>query len=169
MKADIYEGGHRIPLAMQWPAVIPRKSISTVTVSLADLYATFADLTHHTMREDEGEDSFSLLPILLKHPHNYHRNHTIVHSFYGKYGIREGKWFLALCPGSGGWSHPKDEEAYGSPPMQLFDMEQDPSQTTNLLVKKSTEHVAIQTRLTETLKRIKDSNGQRKAYSLATN
>ena len=43
-------------------------------------------------------------------------------------------WVLALCPGSGGWSRPRDEEAarQGLPPVQLYDLEADIGQQNNL-------------------------------------
>lgn len=159
-KADIYEGGHRIPLVMQWPAIIQPGTIKSQTVSLADLYATFADLTSITLSSNEGEDSYSLLPILVGKDHLYSRNHTIVHSFYGKFAIRNEKWLLAFCPGSGGWSGPKDDEVpLSSPRTQLFDLEADPAQTKNLVKEKKYEDIV--NRLTQMMKTIKDSKSQR--------
>ena len=39
------------------------------------------------------------------------RPFTIHHSINGSFAIRRGKWKLALCPGSGGWSAPKPAAA----------------------------------------------------------
>ncbi len=43
-KADIYEGGHRIPLLVRWPDKIKAGSVCDETVCLADLLATCADI-----------------------------------------------------------------------------------------------------------------------------
>jgi arylsulfatase A len=159
-KADIYEGGHRIPLVMHWPAIIKPGSVVDQTVSLADLLATFADIASVPLLPSEGEDSYSLLPILVGKGGLYSRNHTIVHSFYGKFAIREGKWLLAFCPGSGGWTHPKDNEVSpGQPPVQLFDLSVDPSQTKNLAREK--QLASVTSHLTAVMKQIKESGGQR--------
>ena len=43
-KTTIYEGGHRVPLMMRWPAGIEAGSTLAATVSLTDLYATLDDI-----------------------------------------------------------------------------------------------------------------------------
>lgn len=56
------------------------------------------------------------------------------HSFDGRFAIREGKWKLELCPGSGGWDKPKDVAARreGLPDIQLYNMHDDISEKVNL-------------------------------------
>jgi arylsulfatase A len=159
-KADIYEGGHRIPLVMQWPAIIKPSSTVDETVSLADLFATFADIASVSLLPGEGEDSYSLLPLLVGKNDQFARNHTVVHSFYGKFAIREGRWLLAFCPGSGGWTHPKDQEVSPSQPrVQLFDLLSDPSQTRNLVKEKELQ--PLTSHLTAVMQQIKEMGSQR--------
>ena len=43
-KSDVYEGGHRVPLLVRWPAVVEAGSASTAVVAHTDLYATLADI-----------------------------------------------------------------------------------------------------------------------------
>lgn len=127
-KADIYEGGHHIPFIINWPGNIKAGSSCDSTICLTDFMATCASILNYRLPEDAGEDSYSLLPLLLpgskKH---YERTFTIHHSVYGEFSIRQGKWKLAICPGSGGWSHPTPVEAreQALPSVQLFDMEKD--------------------------------------------
>ncbi|WP_421940458.1 hypothetical protein [Pedobacter sp.] len=47
-----------------------------------------------------------------------------VHSIDGNFAIRQGKWKLELCPGSGGWAAPKNAETLraGDPAVQLYDL-----------------------------------------------
>src|SRR5581483_2382145 len=61
------------------------------------------------------------------------REALVHHSINGSFGIRQGDWKLCLCPDSGGWSDPKPGKApAGSPPFQLFNLKDDPKETTNL-------------------------------------
>ena len=58
----------------------------------------------------------------------------IHHSINGHFAYRQGKWKLLLARGSGGWTAPNEEAAIqaGAPVAQLYDMEKDPGEMTNL-------------------------------------
>ena len=133
-KADIYEGGHRIPLVVRWPALIAAGSSSDQTVCLADLLATCADIVDTTLPPDAGEDSVSNLPIWRGDAIDGSlREATVHHSVNGAFSIRRGRWKLEMCPGSGGWSDPQPGEACrGLPPIQLYDLDSDIGETTNV-------------------------------------
>ncbi|MDP7638095.1 MAG: arylsulfatase [Candidatus Hydrogenedentes bacterium] len=133
--ADIFEGGHRIPFIARWPGRVKPGSSSNETICLTDLIATVAGIVGATLPDDAGEDSVSILPALdgkrLSEPL---REATVHHSIQGAFSIRQGKWKLELCRGSGGWSNPKPgaENAKGLPPVQLYDLSADIAETTNL-------------------------------------
>ena len=138
-KADIYEGGHRVPFVVRWPARVKPGSSCDLTVCTTDYFATVADILGVRGRkfpQNMAEDSFSFLAALenpgLQTPT---RPYTIHHSINGSFAIRKGPWKLCLCPGSGGWSAPKPGKALQDkslPPIQLFDLANDPSETMNL-------------------------------------
>jgi arylsulfatase A-like enzyme len=133
-KADIFEGGHRVPLLMQWPTRIPAGRTVAQTISLTDFMATFAALTGYDLKENEAEDAYDFLPVMLN-PSSQKtiREATVHHSYLGDFAIRQGKWKLILTAGSGGWSFPiKPEDLKGLPAVQLYDMETDPGETKNL-------------------------------------
>lgn len=135
-KADIYEGGHRVPFLVRWPGRIAAGSRSDELVCLTDLLATCADLFGETLPDDAGEDSVSILPALLGKPHATPLREAVVHhSVFGAFAIRRGEWKLALCPGSGGWSDPKPGAAGGQglPPRQLFNLASDIGEQRNLV------------------------------------
>ena len=67
-KADIYEGGHRVPLLIKWPEEIRAGSVSDETVCLSDLLATCADLAGSPLPDDAGEDREDLGREDLGHP-----------------------------------------------------------------------------------------------------
>ena len=60
-KADIYEGGHRVPFVVRWPGKIKEATESHQVICLTDLLATVADITGASMSSRDGADSYSLL------------------------------------------------------------------------------------------------------------
>lgn len=134
-KADLFEGGHRIPCILKWPAKVKPHKIQQ-TVCLTDFYATFAAINRYHLQDSEGEDSYNLLPALLSEKEIAPiREATVHHSIEGEFTIRKGKWKLLLSPSSGGWSNPQpnDKEALDTlPPMQLYDMSADERETKNM-------------------------------------
>jgi arylsulfatase A-like enzyme len=133
-KADIYDGGHRIPLVMRWPARTRKGAVCDDIVCLSDLLATCADIIGAELPDEAGEDSVSNLPIWLGEEYaGAIREATVHHSIDGSFSIRQGRWKLEMCPGSGGWSYPRPgEEPADSPPIQLYDMEADVSERSNV-------------------------------------
>lgn len=133
-KADIFEGGHRIPFLARWPGKVPAGTRSDDTICLTDLLATCAAVIDTPLPAGAGEDSVNILPDLLGTATNPLREATVHHSINGSFAIRQGPWKLALCADSGGWSAPKpgSAEAKGLPPVQLFNLEDDPKEQHNL-------------------------------------
>lgn len=132
-KADIYEGGHRVPFVVQWPARIKPGSISDEIICTTDFMATCADIAGLDLYANEAEDSFSMLPIFAGNK-EFAREATIHHSINGSFAIRKGNYKLILCPGSGGWSSPRpgSKEIEGMPKNQLYDLSKDPSEEHNI-------------------------------------
>ncbi len=132
-KADIYEGGHRIPLLVRWPAAVPAGGECAQTACLSDLIATMAEITGHPLADCEGEDSVSNLPLWRDPNSGSVRREIVHHSIDGSFSIRMGQWKLEMCPGSGGWSDPRPgQEAAGSPSAQLYRLTDDIGERTNL-------------------------------------
>ena len=61
-KADIFEGGHRVPMIVRWPGKVPPGTRSDRLVGLLDLMATCAEVLGVPLADDAGEDSVSMLP-----------------------------------------------------------------------------------------------------------
>ncbi len=132
-KADIWDGGHRIPFIARWPGNIKAGSSSGQPVCLVDLMATCADLLGVKLPDNAGEDSVSLLPALLGTATAPLRDALVSHSINGSFAIRQGQWKLELCASSGGWSAPKpgSKAAKQLPPVQLYDLTKDIGERTN--------------------------------------
>ncbi|MEM9143400.1 MAG: arylsulfatase [Bacteroidota bacterium] len=134
-KADIFEGGHRVPFIVKWPKKVQAGSVSDETICHTDLMATCADIVGASLKENEGEDSYSLRPLWHTGIGEFKREATVHHSVNGSFAIRKGPWKLIFCPGSGGWSAPKpnSEGIEELPVFQLYHIADDPGEEKNLL------------------------------------
>ena len=118
-KGSLYEGGLRIPFLAQWPGRIKPGQVSDLMFAQYDILATLTDLTGADTPEDT--DGISILPTLLgekgsgagqkAHPH-----------FYWEFGnmqaVRIKNWKGIHIRNKGNW--------------ELYDLEKDISETTNL-------------------------------------
>jgi len=170
-KTDVWEGGHRIPFVARWPGRVPVGTRSGELISLTDMLATFAAVLGRKLGPNDGPDSFNALPALLDTPNR--KPVRCFATFIGTagLGIREGKWLLFPKHGSGGfstdekgpWTTPwkigrsnSDYTADGklkpdAPPGQLYDLEKDPNETTNVY----REHPEVVRQLTALLTKLK--------------
>lgn len=150
-KADIWDGGHRVPFFARWPGKIGAGSTSDQLICLGDLMATCADLLDVKLPDNAGEDSVSILPALLGTAKKPVHEALVHHSVHGDFAIRQGNWKLELCAGSGGWSDPKPGSPgeKGLPLVQLYDLGSDIGETKNV----QAEHPEIVARLTRLLEK----------------
>jgi arylsulfatase A len=133
-KADIYEGGHRIPFLVRWPGRVKPATKSNQTICLTDFLATAADILDVELPASAAEDSVSILPALVGQADRPLREATVHHSINGSFAIRQANWKLCFCPGSGGWSAPRpgQDPTADQPPVQLFDLASDISEQHNV-------------------------------------
>lgn len=128
-KSDIWEGGHRVPFIVRWPAGVEAGSSCDEVVCLTDLMATCAELTGSKLPEMAGEDSVSFAPALKGEPIASTRKGVVHHSVSGQFAYRQGKWKVLQTKASGGWTkEPMSDDA----PAQLYDIENDPGEQRNL-------------------------------------
>ncbi|MBT3192967.1 MAG: arylsulfatase [Verrucomicrobia bacterium] len=132
LKADIWDGGHRVPFIVRWPGQVDPGSTSDQLITLVDFFATVSEITGEKA-PNMAEDSVSFLPALLGEPIQSSRKGVIHHSLSGHFAYRQGKWKLILARGSGGVSSPMERNVgEDALPAQLYDMEKDPSEKNNL-------------------------------------
>ncbi len=166
-KADIWDGGHRIPFIVRWPGKVKPGTTSDQLICLTDLFATAAEIVGEHFPATSCEDSVSFLPALSGTPIQSTRAGVIHHSFSGHFAYRTGKWKLILARGSGGWSSPKENEVpKGSAKAQLYDLDTDPGEQTNLY----TSHPGIAERLlsqlTDDVQRGRSTTGQKSSNDI---
>lgn len=135
-KADLFEGGHRIPFIARWPGRVPAGTRCGQTVGQLDLMATCAEILGVRLPPEAGEDSVSLLGLLKGGEEAPPGRAGLVHqSSNGSLALRQGRWKLLLTPDSGGWSFPQpgSRESRELPRYQLYDLGSDLAETKNLL------------------------------------
>jgi arylsulfatase A-like enzyme len=138
MKADVWDGGHRIPFLAKWPGTIKPGTVSDELGCLTDLMSTAAAVTGAQVPSNAGEDSFNLWPAYMGKRGKPIREAIVHHSADGVFSIRQAEWKLALGLGSGGFSEPKQVEARpGEAQGQLFNLKRDPGETENLWLKET--------------------------------
>ena len=160
-KADIWEGGHRVPFFARWPGQIEPGSTREEVISLTDVFATVAEIVGKELPNNAAEDSFSLLPLLRGNPWARPRAAVTHHSIQGMFAIRDGRWKLVAGNGSGG-----REDPIGQPferPYQLFDIASDPSEQSNVY----DQHPAVAQRLERELERIRSWDRSRMTTDMA--
>ena len=121
LKRSIYEGGHRVPFTASWPGHINPGTTNNTPVCLNDLFATAADITGFKTPDNAAEDSHTFLPLLKGETPKTPRPPIIHQSMKGDLAVRDGPWKLVF---------PKK----GNP--QLYNLESDLAETTDLATKK---------------------------------
>ena len=143
VKRDQWEGGHRVPFIVRWPGKIAAGSKSDQTVCLTDVMATCAAITGVALPDNAAQDSFDLLPILRgEKSAGEARPYTLHQTISLALAIRKGPWKYLDHKGSGGNNYDNPQlKRYALPdtapdaPGQLYNLETDPGETTNLYFK----------------------------------
>lgn len=129
-KADIYEGGHRIPFIARWPGKIKPGSVSDQVLCTTDLLATLSGIVDKDLPDGAGEDSYNMLPAFTGKAQKQIRDYTVHHSLNGFFAIRKGQWKLTTSLGSGGFTKPnKIVREKGQANATLYNLEEDPGET----------------------------------------
>jgi arylsulfatase A-like enzyme len=156
-KFGVWEGGHRVPFIAKWPGKIEAGSISDQLICHVDMLATFMNLTGQDPKTLEKTDSKNMMPALVGNPKKTIRDELVLAPKSERHlSLRKGKWMYIPAQGSGGFTGSKPEHhAWGgppavafvggvnsdiingeikkdAPPAQLYNLEIDVNQTTNL-------------------------------------
>lgn len=161
-KADIFEGGHRVPFIAKWPKKIQNGTSRDETICLTDIMATSADIVGYSLKDNEGEDSYSLLELFdVGKEVSSFREATVHHSINGSFAIRQGDWKLIMAKGSGGWCFPKPGDPAESelPDVQLYNLKSDPAESQNLYAENPEKVAAMKSLLIKYIKEGRSTPG----------
>lgn len=140
-KQELYEGGIRVPLIVKWPGHVPEKSTSAQPVISHDLFPTLLDLAGEETPTPTQLDGLSLTGLLnggeifpqrrlvWYYPHYARRPGAVV---------RDGDYKLI--------------EHYDPPQVELYNLAEDPSETTNLAEQQQTRVETMRGQLRDWLK-----------------
>ncbi|HSH10114.1 MAG TPA: arylsulfatase, partial [Oceanipulchritudo sp.] len=121
IKGDLYEGGHRVPFIVSWPARVPRDRKTSETICLTDIFDTIVEITGGEKPAGSAEDSYSFATQLLGANAQRARPPVILHSGgEGMYAIRKNQWKLIMSNGSGGRTDPRGKAL--RKPFQLYNL-----------------------------------------------
>lgn len=144
VKRDDWEGGHRVPFIVRWPGHVKADTTSDQLVCLTDVMATVAAIIGAKLPRDAAEDSFNLLPVLKGTAAGPIRPYLLTQAFGGarSLSIRRGHWKYLDHQGSGGNNYNTPAlksfalpETAPDAPGQLYDLQHDSGETTNLYFK----------------------------------
>lgn len=140
-KADIWEGGHRVPFIASWPAQMECGAVNDDLICLTDLMATCAAIIGKPLPAGTAVDSYNILPALLGESSSG-RGSVIHHSYTGMFSIRRGDWKYIEGEGSGGFGPSETPQIIGIPsqgkiesngiPAQLYNVTEDFSEKSNV-------------------------------------
>ncbi|MCB0666350.1 MAG: arylsulfatase [Saprospiraceae bacterium] len=91
-KADIWEGGHRVPLVVRWPGYVSSNTRTNQVVCLTDIFATVGNMLDKEIPPDAAVDSYSFLPVLTGKSNAGMRENIVHHSVHGEFAFRNGPW-----------------------------------------------------------------------------
>ena len=103
LKADIWEGGHRVPFIASWPGMIQENTVSDQVICLTDIISSVASILEISNLSGDMQDSHDISPILFGNDKPV-RETIVHHSIDGTFAIRKGEWKLILGKDSGGFS-----------------------------------------------------------------
>ena len=124
-KAQTWEGGPRVPCVIRWPGHIPAGRVSDEIVSIMDIMVTCVQVGGGKLPDDRKIDGVNIWPLLSGESKQSGREVFFYHNLTGSVcGVRKGKWKLHSEIRSG-----------KAKPWQLFDLDADISETTDLAAK----------------------------------
>lgn len=149
-KYSLYEGGHRVPFILSWPAKTPRNRTSGALVSHTDLMSSFSKLLNVPLEASDAPDSASLEAAFFRGSAKG-RESLITHQgvFGSPLAYREGKWVIV----------PKGKE------WELYDLSADLAEKNNV----ADMHPDIVTKMVSALDQGRQQKGTRTGFRAKDN
>jgi arylsulfatase A-like enzyme len=131
-KASSYEGGHRVPCIMRWPANIPAGTVCSEIATTLDVMPTFAAITGAKIPADIRcqPDGYNIENLMTGGP----GEKSPYEQFYlGNGAVRAGKWKYRQGPLYAKWSAPGTIPKENPGVTQLFNLAEDMCESNNLV------------------------------------
>ena len=136
-KAELWEGGIRVPTILRWPGQIPAGEVSPQVISTLDLSATLLAAADISPGSAAPLDGTSLLPLLRGEVAEHER--TLFWRSPRQEAVRSGRWkYLRSRDGAG------NEATWTE---HLFDLDEDPGERRNLAEEQPDRLLALREKL----------------------
>jgi arylsulfatase A-like enzyme len=149
-KTDAWDGGHKVPCIVRWPARLPAGKASGILFGLNDLMATILAAANVPVPQGAAPDSINQLPVLSGEK-PFVRTSMVYQGVLG-FALRQGPWVYIPDSGSQGFTtegrfgvpyekmgfQNSSRDAAGkllpdAPPDQLYNVHKDPNQNLNVV------------------------------------
>jgi arylsulfatase A-like enzyme len=127
-----YEGNMRMATLAWWPGKIPAGKVTSEIGTTADLLPTLATLAGGEVPNDRIIDGKDIADLLMCKD-GYHSPHDVL--YYGSEGMRQGKWKLVTIREKGNFTQ------------ELYDLDKDIGEQTNLAAQEPERVKAMQSLL----------------------
>lgn len=119
-KSDVWEGGFRVPFAMQYPTAVQAKQVYDHPVSSLDIFATIASLAQSPTHADKPLDGINLIPFITGENTDVPHAQIFIRKFdQSRYVVRQGDFKLII--------------PYKDAPPQLYNLSKDISEENNIV------------------------------------
>lgn len=156
-KGSLFEGGVRAAAFANWPGKIPAGQRITQPMHIIDWYPTLVKLAGGTLEQKLPLDGCDVWPMITEKASSPHEVILSAQS-RDKAAVRMGDWKLIVSHGT-----PNKDEAprkkakakkkfHQDEPVMLFNLAEDPSETTNLATKEPERLAVMKAKLMELLK-----------------
>lgn len=132
-KSQVFEGGVRSPLWLDWPSELASDSERTPLAAHIDVFPTILEACRVPVPDQVKLDGRSLLPSARNANVEWPDRTLVIQSHRGDvpqrfhhFMLRQGPWKLVNPTGFGRKTLPDDDQ------LQLYHLEQDPGESTNL-------------------------------------
>ncbi len=130
-KYSAFEAGTRVPCMLSWPAKVREPLISGALMSQVDLFATFGALVGAEIPEGAAKDSRAELDAWLGND-LVGREFVVEQNADNTLSLLMGDWKYIVPSSSGSMNTQKNIETGNSKEHQLYNLKDDPGETTNL-------------------------------------
>jgi len=131
-KGSSYEGGQRVSCVMRWPAKIPAGTVCSEVATALDIMPTFAAISGAKIPEDVRckPDGHNIVNLMTGGPEE---KSPYDQFFLSGGSIREGKWKYRQGRLYAKWLAPGTTPKKNPSVTQLFNLEEDPAESKNLI------------------------------------
>ncbi len=131
-KGSTYEGGLRVPCIVRWPGQVPAGRTNDAIFATIDFMPTFANLAGYDVPDDRIIDGVDQTELLLGKNENGARDNYFYFCQSELHGVRVNNWKLILPNRQKHYGYVDDK---GSGKTELYDLDADIGETTNLVNK----------------------------------